>query len=133
MRCGVSITINHIKFGYGGQLTIAQIPYSHTHSELVNNKYINELLTLLKPFNIGTVYAGDNYAYRDKIPADVLVTGKRNAQQIERNHLTLRTRVKRLCRKSICFSKSDKLHKSVVGLFINTFFFYRKSIPSTAL
>jgi insertion element IS1 protein InsB len=97
------------------------------------HKYLNELLTLLKPFNIGTVYADDNYAYRDKIPAGVLVTGKRNTQQIERNHLTLRTRVKRLCRKSICFSKSDKLHKIVVGLFINTFFFKRICIISTIL
>jgi len=72
------------------------------------HKYLDELLTLLKPFNVGRVYADDNYAYRDKIPAEKLVTGKKNTQQIERNHLTLRTRVKRLCRKSICFSKNKE-------------------------
>jgi insertion element IS1 protein InsB len=85
------------------------------------HKYLDELLALLKPFNIGTVYADNNYAYRDRIPAENLVTGKRNTQQIERNYLTLRTRLKRLCRKSICFSKSENIHKAVVGTFINLF------------
>jgi len=89
------------------------------------HKYLDELLTLLKPFNIGTVYADDNYAYRDRIPAENLVTGKRNTQQIERNHLTLRTRIKRLCRKTICFSKNKDIHKAVIGTFINMFFFGR--------
>ncbi|MBD2463520.1 transposase, partial [Oscillatoria sp. FACHB-1407] len=32
--------------------------------------------------------------------------GKANTQKIERKHLTLRTRIKRLVRKTICFSKS---------------------------
>jgi IS1 family transposase len=34
---------------------------------------------------------------------------KRNTQKIERKHLTLRTRIKRLARKTICFSKSCKV------------------------
>jgi insertion element IS1 protein InsB len=87
------------------------------------HKYLDELLALLKPFNIGTVYADNNYAYRDRISPDDLITGKTNTQQIERNHLTLRTRIKRLCRKSICFSKNIDIHKAVIGTFINTFFF----------
>ena len=58
------------------------------------HKYLDELLGLLEPFNVGTVYSDDNYAYHDRISAENLVTGKRNTQQIERNHLTLRTRVK---------------------------------------
>jgi IS1 family transposase len=32
--------------------------------------------------------------------------GKRNTRQIERKHLALRTRIKRLARKIICFSTS---------------------------
>ncbi len=31
----------------------------------------------------------------------------------------LRTRIKRLVRKTICFSKSEKMHDIVIGLFIN--------------
>ncbi len=87
------------------------------------HKYLDELLELLKPFSIGTVYADNHSAYSDRIPEENLVTGKKNTQKIERRHLTLRTRIKRLCRKSICFSKSLRIHKAVVGLFIDIFFF----------
>ena len=86
-------------------------------------KYLDELLKLLAEFHIGTVYADNNFAYSSRISADKLVTGKRNTQQIERNHLTLRTRIKRLARKTICFSKNVEIHKAVIGTFINIFFF----------
>ena len=49
--------------------------------------------------------------------------GKRRTQQLERKHLTLRTRIKRLVRKTICFSRSVKMHDIVIGLFINRFEF----------
>jgi IS1 transposase len=45
--------------------------------------------------------------------------GKRHTQKIERKHLTLRTRIKRLARKTICFSKSSVMHDVVIGLFMN--------------
>ena len=90
------------------------------------HKYLVKLLKLLKPFNISTVFSDYNYAYHDKIPPEQLITGKRNTQQIERHHLTLRTRIKRLCRKSICFSKDKTIHKSIIGTFINTHFFKRE-------
>ena len=49
-----------------------------------------ELLDLLANLNIEvvTVYSDDNFAYHDAIPRDVLRTGKRNTQRIERKHLT---------------------------------------------
>jgi len=40
------------------------------------------------------------------------------SQRIERNNLTLRTRLKRLARKTICFSRSVELHEKVIGAFI---------------
>ena len=49
--------------------------------------------------------------------------GKRWTQQLERKHLTLRTRIKRLVRKTICFSRSVHMHDIVIGLFINRFEF----------
>ncbi len=97
------------------------------------HKYLDELLALLSTFNIGTVFSDANWAYNERIPAESLITGKRNTQQIERNHLTLRTRIKRLCRKTICFSKNEVLHKTIVGLFINTYFFGRVLDYSTIL
>ena len=51
--------------------------------------------------------------------------GKRNTQKIERKHLTLRTRIKRLVRKTICFSKTTQMHDIVIGLFVNSYAFGR--------
>ena len=42
---------------------------------------------------------------------------------MERKHLTLWTRIKRLVRKTICFSKSITMHDIVIGLFINRYEF----------
>jgi insertion element IS1 protein InsB len=44
-------------------------------------------------------------------------------QKIERKHLTLRTRIKRLARKTICFSKSIEMHDIVIGRFVNRYEF----------
>ena len=97
------------------------------------HKYLDELLALLKPFPIRTVYADNNYAYKDRLSTDMLVSGKQNTKKIERDHLTLRTRIKRLCRKTICFSKSKDIHIAVIGTFINTVFFGRSFDVSTIL
>jgi len=50
--------------------------------------------------------------------------GKCNTQTIERKNLTLRTRIKRLTRKSICFSKTQEMHDIVIGLVINILEFW---------
>ena len=97
------------------------------------HKHLDELLKLLEPFSIGTVYTDNNFAYQKRISAEQLVTGKKNTQKIERDHLTLRTRIKRLCRKTICFSKKEDIHKAVIGIFINLVFFGRKLDLSTIL
>jgi insertion element IS1 protein InsB len=51
------------------------------------------------------------------------VVGKRRTQQLERQHLTLRTRIKRVVRKTIYFSKSVQMYEVVIGLFITRFEF----------
>jgi len=58
-------------------------------------------------------------AYVRHLPPQLHGHGKRSTSQIERKHLTLRTRIKRLARKIICFSKSTELHDIVIGLFVN--------------
>ena len=69
--------------------------------------------------NITHVYSDNNFAYHDVIPSDILKTGKDNIQKIERKHLIFRTRLKRLARKTICFSKSIHMHKVMFALIIN--------------
>ena len=108
------------------------VPLAYTFGTR-EHKYLDELLSLLAPFSIGTVYADNNYAYQEKIPPGRLISGKKNTHKIERNHLTLRTRIKRLCRKTICFSKRKDIHIAVIGTFINIFFFGRIFDASTAM
>ena len=69
-----------------------------------------KLLSNLKVFNIRTYYTDDWESYSSLIPKEKHVIGKRNTQKIENKNLLLRTRIKRLARKTICFSKSETLH-----------------------
>jgi len=82
-----------------------------------------QLKALLEPFGIMQFYTDGWGAYQRHIDPAFHTVGKRNTQQIERKHLTLRTRIKRLARKTICFSKSIWLHDVVIGLFINRYEF----------
>ncbi|PSW75764.1 IS1 family transposase, partial [Photobacterium damselae] len=50
--------------------------------------------------------------------------GKRYTQRIERTNLTLRSRLKRLVRKTIGFSKSEEMHDKVIGMFIEREFYH---------
>jgi insertion element IS1 protein InsB len=78
---------------------------------------------LLEPFGITRFFTDDWGAYERHLDPATHVIGKRNTQQIERKHLTLRTRIKRLVRKTICFSKSTQMHDIVIGLFVNRYEF----------
>ena len=78
-----------------------------------------ELQSLLEPFGITMFYTDDWGSYERNLDADKHTISKKNTQAIERKNLTLRTRIKRLCRKTICFSKSVKMHDIVIGLVIN--------------
>jgi insertion element IS1 protein InsB len=82
-----------------------------------------KLKELLEPFGITTYYTDYWGAYTRHIDADEHEPGKRNTQKIERKHLTLRTRIKRLARKTICFSKTIQMHDIVIGLFVNRYEF----------
>ena len=82
-----------------------------------------QLKALLEPFGI-TRFLTDYWgAYQRHLEPAVHTPGKRQTQQIERKHLTLRTRIKRLARKTICFSKSMEMHDIVIGLFVNRYEF----------
>ncbi|MDR0758962.1 MAG: hypothetical protein LBF74_02485, partial [Treponema sp.] len=76
---------------------------------------LEELLKLLKPFEIKTVYSDNNFAYKSRITGSEVVTGKKNTQKIERSHLSLRTWCSRLVGKGIGFSKDPRMHKIVVA------------------
>ena len=58
-------------------------------------------------------------SYQRNIAPGQHTAGKKHTQAIERKNLTLGTRIKRLWRRTICFSKSVAMHDIVVGLVIN--------------
>jgi len=81
------------------------------------------LKALLEPFGL-TRFSTDHWgAYTRHLDPDVHSPGKQHTQKIERTHLTLRTRIKRLVRKTICFSKTTQMHDIVIGLFVNRYAF----------
>ncbi|HJW31378.1 MAG TPA: IS1 family transposase [Saprospiraceae bacterium] len=82
-----------------------------------------ELKALLQPFGIRRYYTDGWGAYQRHVEPEMHEVGKPNTQQLERKHLTLRTRIKRLARKPLCFSRSSRMHDIVIGLFINRFEF----------
>jgi len=82
-----------------------------------------ELKALLEPFGI-TRYCTDGWgAYERHVEAKQHTVGKENTQKIERKHINLRTRIKRLVRRTICFSKTTTMHDLVIGIFINRYEF----------
>jgi insertion element IS1 protein InsB len=82
-----------------------------------------KLKGLLEPFGIPQFYTDGWGAYERYLKPAEQTVGKRNTQKIERKHLTFLNRIKRLARKTICFSKSVVMHDVVIGLFIHRFEF----------
>jgi insertion element IS1 protein InsB len=76
---------------------------------------------LLEPFGI-TRYNTDGWrAYERHIDTEQHQVGKEHTQKIESKHINLRTRIKRLVRRTICFSKTEHMHDLVIALFINRY------------
>src|SRR5262245_10315829 len=64
---------------------------------------LRQLKAWLVPFGVRRFYTDGWGAYRRHLAPDQHVVGKRRTQQLERKHLTLRTRIKRLGRKTGTF------------------------------
>ena len=84
-----------------------------------------QLKQLLEPFGITRFYTDGWGAYERHIVPEPHVVGKQYMQTIESKHINLRTRIKRLVRRTICFSKTTPMHDLVIGLFINRYEFGR--------
>ncbi len=80
-------------------------------------------VALKAPFGMSQFYTDGWGDYQRHLNPAHHSIGKRNTQKIERKHLRLRTRIKRLVRKTICFSKTIVMQEMVIGLFINRFEF----------
>jgi len=88
---------------------------------LAGDESFLQLKGYLNPLSKKSSVLMDGVPTKD-LPAQMHEVGKRKTQRIERKHLRLRTRIKRLARRTICFSKSEATI-SVIGLFINRYEF----------
>ena len=84
-----------------------------------------QLQALLKPFGITRYYTDSWGAYERHVDAEQHTVGKEYMQRIESKHISLRTRIKRLVRRTIYFSKTEHMHDLVIGLFVNRYEFGR--------
>ena len=83
------------------------------------DEVFRKLKDLLETFGIQKFYTDDWGAYERNLDKNKHELGKRNTQKIERKNLNFRTWIKRLARKTLCFSKLEKMHDIVIGLLIN--------------
>ena len=75
--------------------------------------------TLLAPFGVTRYYTDKAGVYQRHLPPEQHPVEKLTMQKIERKHLTLRTRLKRLARKTLYFSRSCLMHDLLIGLYVN--------------
>jgi insertion element IS1 protein InsB len=83
------------------------------------------LQALLEPCELTRYYTDYGGAYTRHLAPDVHSPGQRHTQKIERKPLPLRTRLKRLGRKTICCSKTTPMHDLVIGVVVNRYAFGR--------
>jgi len=82
-----------------------------------------ELQGLLEPFGITRFYTDGWGAYERHLDPAQHTVGKQYMQTIESKHINLRTRIQRLVRRTICFSKPTTMHDLGIGLFMNRYEF----------
>ena len=73
----------------------------------------------LKSVKVGCFFTDDWQSYRKCLDPQRHQVGKSGTQGIERCNLNFRTHLKRLHRRTICFSRSPELHAAVIKLYIH--------------
>lgn len=79
----------------------------------------NLLLKKLDGSSIKRFYTDRWESYLKLLPTACHIIGKEGTRNIERHNLNFRTHIKRLQRRTICFSKSPDMHDAVIRLYIS--------------
>jgi insertion element IS1 protein InsB len=82
-----------------------------------------QLLQYLKNIPIDLYYSDDWGAYSRNLPENCHNVGKERTWKIERKNLNFRIHLKRLGRRTICYSKNEEVHDSVIGMYIERYYF----------
>ena len=82
-----------------------------------------QLLEYMTNIPVNMYYTDDWGAYERLIPNYQHTVGKNETWRIERNNLNFRTHIKRLSRKTICYSKNEQIHDNVIGTYIERYYY----------
>lgn len=83
-----------------------------------NDASCKKLMQKMAHLDIKHYYTDNWKSYKKYIPPEKHTISKKNTQKIERQNLNFRTHIKRLCRKTICFSKKDDMHFGFIKTYI---------------
>lgn len=83
-----------------------------------NAQTLKQLLALLSRFKVAFYMTDAWPVYQTLLDSTSHVVSKKYTQRIERHNLNLRTHIKRLARKTICFSKSEEMHDKLIGWYL---------------
>lgn len=83
-----------------------------------NASTLQRLLALLSKFNIAFYMTDAWPVYKVLLSATSHVVSKKYTQRIERHNLNLRTHIKRLTHRTLCFSKSEEMHDKIIGWYL---------------
>ena len=80
-------------------------------------KHMANMVNRILLLNTKRIYSGHFSYYKKLIPKHIHWAWKSLVNHIERSHLNLRTHLKCLSRKTICFTKSLKTLEAIVRLY----------------
>ncbi|KKF34849.1 transposase [Erwinia tracheiphila] len=83
-----------------------------------NAPTLRRLLALLSKFNLAFYMTDAWPVYKVLLSATSHVVSKKYTQRTERHNLNLRTHIKRLTRRTICFSKTEEMHDKIIGWYL---------------
>lgn len=93
------------------------------HNGKRTDEDLQQLLDYMKPIPVQRYYTDEWGAYKRLLPTEKHQIGKDETWQIERKNLNFRTHLKRLNRRTICYSKNEIIHDNVIGMYIERYYY----------
>ena len=93
------------------------------HNGKRTDEDLQMLLNYMSEIPISKYYTDEWGGYSRLLDSEKHIIGKDNTWKIERKNLNFRTHIKRLSRRTICYSKDEKIHDNVIGIYIEKYYF----------
>ena len=94
------------------------------HNGRRTDEVLSALLVKVEHLPIRCCYTDEWGTYHRLFPQQYLHEVNRGQTwRIERRHLNFRTHLKRLSRRTLCFSKNEQIHDNVIGLYIERYYY----------